>query len=106
MKFRLLIVAVALASLTASFASPRDQRVRGAKVFTDSGCLHCHTIRGSGGNKGPDLSGVGRRLTEVQMRKQIMEGSKIMPAFGQVLEDAELEDLLAYLRSCRDKAKR
>jgi mono/diheme cytochrome c family protein len=40
------------------------------------------------------------------MRHQIVGGSKIMPAFGDVLGDADLTDLLAYLRSCRDKTKK
>jgi mono/diheme cytochrome c family protein len=67
--------------------------------------VHCHTIRKSGGHTGPDLSGVGRRLTEEQMRKQIVGGSKVMPAFGGILQDAEIADLLAYLHSCRDQKK-
>jgi mono/diheme cytochrome c family protein len=87
-------------------ASSRSQTARGATVFADSGCKHCHTIRNSGGHKGPDLSGVGRRLTNAEIRKQVLYGSKIMPAFGDVLEDAELRDLLAYLHSCRDKGKK
>ena len=99
-------LAVLLALPVAGYASPRSQRARGARVFTESGCMHCHTIGNSGGHKGPDLSGVGRRLTEAQMRTQIVGGSKIMPAFRDVLEDAELTDLLAYLRSRRDKTKK
>lgn len=59
-----------------------------------------------GGTRGPDLSGVGRRLKEAQMRRQIVKGSKIMPPFGPVLQDTELADLLSYLRSCRDKKKK
>lgn len=38
------------------------------------------------------------------MRKQIVYGSKVMPPFGDVLEPDELNDLIAYLRSCREKA--
>jgi mono/diheme cytochrome c family protein len=92
-----------LASSSAGFAFSRSQRLRGASVFAESGCMHCHTIRMNGGHKGPDLSGVGRRLTTAQMRQQILEGSKVMPSFRDELQDSELEDLLAYLRSCRDK---
>jgi len=67
--------------------------------------MHCHMIGKNGGSKGPNLSGVARRLNEAQMRRQIVNGSKIMPAFGDVLQSAELNDLLSYLRSCRDKKK-
>jgi mono/diheme cytochrome c family protein len=99
------VLAAVLVCSNVCHASSRSQRARGAAVFAASGCMHCHTIRNAGGHKGPDLSGVGRRLTEEQMRKQIVRGSKIMPAFGDVLQETELTDLLAYLRSCRDKKK-
>lgn len=105
MRLWLSALAILLASTPADVASSRSQRAHGASVFAESGCMHCHTIRNAGGHKGPDLSGVGRRLKEDQMRHQIVNGSKIMPAFGDVLQCAELNDLLSYLRSCRDKKK-
>jgi mono/diheme cytochrome c family protein len=105
MKSTLTVFGVILLGCTACFAWPGSQRARGEAVFNQSGCVHCHTIRSQGGQTGPDLSGVGRRLTEDQMRKQIVGGSKVMPAFGEVLQDAEIADLLAYLHSCRDKVK-
>jgi mono/diheme cytochrome c family protein len=37
------------------------------------------------------------------MRQQIVYGSKVMPAFGDDLEPNELKDLIAYLKSCRQK---
>ena len=98
-----------IVSLPASAAPPspqNDQRTRGAFVFSDNGCKQCHTIRHSGGTKGPDLSGVGRRLSEGQIRAQVIEGSKQMPPFGEVLKQSELDDLVAYLHSCRDKTKK
>jgi ubiquinol-cytochrome c reductase cytochrome b subunit len=59
-----------------------------------------------GGHKGPDLTAVGRRLKKEQLRQQIVDGSKRMPPFGDVLQHQELDDLVAYLRSCRDKPKK
>jgi mono/diheme cytochrome c family protein len=97
--------AVLLLFTPSGFASSRSQREHGASVFAASGCLHCHSIRNEGGHKGPDLSGVGRRLKKDQMRRQIVEGSKVMPPFGDDLKDADLADLLSYLHSCRDKKK-
>lgn len=84
-------------------ASTDEPRGRGAQLFTETGCPRCHTIHHNGGTKGPDLSSVGRRLNESQIRNQITVGSKQMPAFGDVLNPTELDDLIAYLRSCRDK---
>ncbi|WP_035348624.1 c-type cytochrome [Edaphobacter aggregans] len=82
-----------------------DPRIRGAQAFASSGCPQCHTIRGNGGVKGPDLSGVGRRLNDEQIRAQIQNGSKQMPAFSDVLQASETDDLVAYLHSLRDKSK-
>jgi len=90
---------------TSGLASSQRQREHGAAVFAASGCAHCHSIRNEGGHKGPDLSGVGRRLSKDQMLRQIVEGSKVMPPFGQDIQGADLADLLSYLRSCRDKKK-
>jgi len=106
MRLKRSALAVLLVCSTACLASSRSQRAHGAAVFAESGCTHCHTIRNNGGgNKGPDLSGVGRRLTEARMRQQILAGSKVMPSFKDSLQENDLADLLAYLRSCRDKQK-
>jgi len=39
------------------------------------------------------------------MRHQIVDGSKLMPPFGDDLQGPDLRDLLSYLHSCRDKEK-
>jgi len=78
---------------------------KGAKTFTESGCPQCHTIQHNGGTKGPDLSAVGSRLKEDQIRTQITKGGKQMPAFGKVLEPSEIDDLVAYLSSLKDDQK-
>jgi mono/diheme cytochrome c family protein len=103
------LIAFFFAATTAvgAFAqSASDKRTHGAALFAESGCQHCHTIQNVGGSKGPDLSGVGRRLDENRIRKQIMEGGKQMPPFADILEKAETDDLIAYLRSCRQKEKK
>jgi mono/diheme cytochrome c family protein len=86
--------------------STGDKRAQGAALFAQSGCQHCHTIQNVGGSKGPDLSGVGRRLDETQIRKQLLEGGKQMPPFADILEKVEVDDLVVYLRSCRQKEKK
>jgi mono/diheme cytochrome c family protein len=97
---------IAASILTCScfaFASSRSQKAHGAQVFADTGCTHCHSIRNVGGHKGPDLSGVGRRKSKAELEHQIVFGSKVMPAFGDDLEPGDLKDLIAYLKSCRQK---
>jgi len=103
MKAKLFVLVIVIACSLDGNASSRIQRARGASIFNASGCAHCHSIQGTGGKKGPDLSGVGRRMNKDQMRKRISEGSNRMPPFGDDLQKKELEDLIAYLRSCRDK---
>jgi len=91
---------------TSAATTSNDPRVRGAYAFTDNGCQQCHTIHNSGGKKGPDLSAVGRRLNDAQIRAQIMNGGKQMPPFADILQLTEADDLVAYLHSLRDKEKK
>jgi mono/diheme cytochrome c family protein len=103
MKLLLAAITIFILFTSTGYASSKTQRAHGAKIFTASGCMHCHSIRGSGGHKGPDLSGVGRRMNESRMQGQITNGSKQMPPFGDHLQSAEIKDLIAYLHSCKDK---
>jgi mono/diheme cytochrome c family protein len=102
----LLFTLAASSSTGALAASSHEQQARGATVFTENGCGHCHTIRNKGGTKGPNLSGVGRRLSEAQIRSQILQGGSQMPSFADILQQSETDDLVAYLRSCRDKKEK
>jgi len=80
-------------------------RARGEQAFTENGCPQCHIVHQHGGTKGPDLSAVGSRLSDEQIRSQILKGGKQMPAFGGILQAAEADDLVAYLHSLRDTDK-
>jgi mono/diheme cytochrome c family protein len=84
-------------------ASSRKERQHGAALFASSGCQHCHMIGSVGGNRGPDLSGVGRIKSKAAIRQQIVTGSKVMPAFGDILQPVEIDDLVAFLQSCKSK---
>lgn len=106
MKPQLAMLAVMLAPAISLMAHAQTKEQRGADVFAKSGCLHCHSIQNVGGKKGPDLSGVGQRLSKARMRRQILSGGAEMPAFADVLEKRELKDLLTYLHSCRDRRGR
>jgi len=86
-------------------SSRKQQRDHGAALFASSGCLHCHSIGDVGGHRGPDLSDVGRTTRKTAIRRQIINGSNIMPPFRDVLAPAEINDLVAYLRSCRNKRR-
>lgn len=105
LQFSLSLVFLASASSMLHAGSLKDQRAHGAALFDDTGCRHCHTIGDKGGTKGPDLSSVGRQLTAEKIKKQIVEGGKQMPAFGESLQPSEVDDLIAYLRSLKAKKK-
>jgi mono/diheme cytochrome c family protein len=98
--FAFILLALAVPSAQ---ASSRKQRERGAQLFDTSGCLHCHMMGTEGATRGPNLSEVGSKLQPAAMRERIVNGGRGMPAFGDVLKRKELDDLVAYLRSCKAK---
>ncbi len=75
----------------------------GPGLFRERGCAQCHAIGGLGEHKGPDLSGVGRRLKKDGIERQIVQGGGAMPAFGEVLSAAETATLVRYLQHCRER---
>jgi uncharacterized repeat protein (TIGR03806 family) len=50
----------------------------GRKAFRDTGCNQCHRIEGQGGTVGPDLSGIGRRLSPRELLESILLPSKVI----------------------------
>jgi mono/diheme cytochrome c family protein len=77
----------------------------GAKLFHEKGCEHCHGVNGRGGDLGPDLSTVGKRLKKQQIEHQIHDGGAAMPAFGDVLQSDEIKDLVDFLHAKRKAPK-
>src|SRR5262249_39781386 len=48
-------------------------------------CARCHRLRDQGGAIGPDLTGVGRRLTRIHLIESILEPSRtISPEFRNI----------------------
>jgi ubiquinol-cytochrome c reductase cytochrome b subunit len=73
----------------------------GAQLFYDKGCEYCHMIEGYGGRRGPNLSGIGNRLTPDEMTVRILNGGKNMPAFASILTPEQINALVAFLQSRR-----
>ena len=78
-------------------ASVSEDRAAARALFHEKGCEHCHGVDGVGGEKGPNLSGVGRELKPNQIRKQILEGGDAMPPFADALAPSETDLLVSYL---------
>ncbi len=73
--------------------------LQGALLIQYMQCRNCHAIDGVGGQRGPDLSGVGTRLTHPQLVRQIIQGGGNMPAYGDNLSPDQVEALASYMVS-------
>jgi len=73
----------------------------GAMLFREKGCAHCHGVGGVGGKKAPSLTDLREKKewTPEKMTGQILNGGQKMPPFGDAVTDAEVAQLVAYLRA-------
>ena len=76
----------------------RPAHSSGPELFHEKGCEHCHGANGVGiAGKGPSLLTVGKRLKKDAIEKQIHDGGKNMPAFGDALQPDEITVLVNML---------
>ncbi len=88
--------------LPASVVQPLSGDARqGATLFEQKGCHNCHTIAGTGGQRGPDLTTVGNRLNREQLTWRILNGGNNMPAFGTALSPQDLSALVDFLSAMK-----
>jgi ubiquinol-cytochrome c reductase cytochrome b subunit len=83
-------------------------QLQGAVVLQNKQCRNCHALDNIGGRRGPDLSGVGIRLTRDQLIDQISNGTPgggNMPAYGKQLKPAEMSALVEFLVSLRPRGQ-
>ena len=66
-------------------ASARDA-ARGAKLFRGKGgCSKCHTVKGEGGRRGPDLSHIGGDRSLEELKRSILNpNEKVSPAYWEL----------------------
>jgi ubiquinol-cytochrome c reductase cytochrome b subunit len=79
-------------------------QLQGALVFQYKDCRNCHALQGSGGQRGPDLTAVGTRLTRDQLIDQVSNGTPgggNMPAYGKQISPGEMTALVAFLENLR-----
>jgi ubiquinol-cytochrome c reductase cytochrome b subunit len=79
-------------------------QLQGGLVFQNKNCRNCHALEGIGGERGPDLTTVGTRLTRDQLIDQVSNGTPgggNMPAYGKQLNPAEMTTLAEFLVSLR-----
>jgi ubiquinol-cytochrome c reductase cytochrome b subunit len=79
-------------------------QLQGALVFQNKNCRNCHALGGNGGQRGPDLTTVGTRLTRDQLIDQVSNGTPgggNMPAYAKQLNPVEMTTLAEFLVSLR-----
>jgi ubiquinol-cytochrome c reductase cytochrome b subunit len=79
-------------------------RLQGALVFQNKNCRNCHALEGRGGQRGPDLTTVGTRLTRDQLICQVSNGTPgggNMPAYGKQISASEMTALAEFLAALR-----
>ena len=72
---------------------------QGALVFQAKQCRNCHSVGGSGGERGPALDTVATRLTIDELRFKVVTGGGNMPAYGKNLSSSEIEALVRFLET-------
>jgi len=80
-------------------ATPLERQ--GAVVFQAKQCRNCHSIGGTGGQRGPALDTVATRLTEDQLIRQVIQGGGNMPAYGKNLSPPEVTALVRFLETLK-----
>ncbi|MGA2542843.1 MAG: c-type cytochrome [Verrucomicrobiota bacterium] len=114
-----------LASTFPSLMSPVE---RGREIYRKYGCAGCHGAEAKGGVPNPNaktaeqvpgLIRVAEGYTKAELKSRIVKGQReipalepkrpppplYMPAWGAVIKDAELDDLVAYLISLKPKGE-
>jgi ubiquinol-cytochrome c reductase cytochrome b subunit len=66
-------------------------------AFEQRGCINCHRIAGVGGQRGPDLTTVGKRLTTDELTWRILSGGRNMPAYGATMTPQDTTALVEFL---------
>jgi mono/diheme cytochrome c family protein len=82
------------------------QQASGRRVY-EAHCQRCHEPYSSSGRNGPSLRGVFREpylpsgipANDERVSEIILHGKSKMPGYGQVLDRAQLEHLLLYLKT-------
>ena len=82
------------------------QQASGRRVY-EAHCQRCHEPYSSSGRNGPSLRGVFRKpylpsgipANDQRVGEIILHGKSKMPGYGQVLDQAQLEQLLLYLKT-------
>lgn len=82
------------------------EALQGERVFKMQ-CSICHNANSTQALHGPGLKGLYHRqalpsgipLTDEHVRQNIVRGRAMMPPFGNILDEQQINDLIAYLKT-------
>ncbi len=95
---RSLALCATFAASSSVFAADKAGNAeKGKEVFQQCGV--CHNADSAEKKMGPGLKGLFKRKTEPKVRAKIDEGGNGMPAYKEMLSEAERNDLVAYLKT-------
>ena len=102
------LFAYACAQYDANYKYPTVRQVARKYRITQQAVLHLNHGVSTRGKKGPGLKGVfqskylpvsGLPANDERVGELIVTGRNMMPAFGQVMSQQQVQDLLAYLHT-------
>lgn len=95
-------------------ADTSGEAAYGEVLFQTRGCAGCHGLEkaGANGDTGPNLTKLGQRMTEAEIRAAILtpneiiaeacpEGAceaNVMPEYGRILNEEQVAALVSYLQ--------
>ncbi|MGH9782620.1 MAG: c-type cytochrome [Terriglobia bacterium] len=100
-----------MVGLLAFFVGPVSaQDAAKGKVVFETNCLICHEAASETTKVGPglkewfkkpphDFNGKQHTHDEATLREQVKNGSNAMPPMGSLVSDADLNDLVAYIKT-------
>ncbi|MGI9098843.1 MAG: c-type cytochrome [Solirubrobacteraceae bacterium] len=101
----ILVAALLLTSCAGGDDAEKGDPVAGKKLFAESGCEGCHTLKaaGSEGSRGPDLDEASPSLAKVI--RQLEQPGGLMPSFADKLSEQEKRDLAAFVGAGNSSGK-
>jgi mono/diheme cytochrome c family protein len=84
-----------------------SQEQHGERIFS-ANCAICHRPNSTDALNGPGLKGLykkqflpssGLKLSDTQVRETIVHGRKNMPPMGALMNDEQINDLIAFLKT-------
>jgi cytochrome c len=97
----------AVAHKGGAHAGSKGSAIKGKDIFTKK-CALCHFAESDQKKIGPGLKGIskrgtfsvnGNKVTDENLKSWIENGDTLMPPFKEVLEPAEIKDVIAYVKT-------